>query len=266
MIVPTSCKQREIYQLRVGDKPNRRIMAAQSKLVLLPDELLLLILYLLPFNARKSFTVHPYTAICIKSLTLQNMVISDDVWTTVTTMQCLDTLRLHSVQFANTISPNKVVQLQRVCVAGSTNFRPVLTFIVSHLRRFWYLEIHGYNACTFRDRENVRTSLTPSDGLMCISVNGAIGRACATLPNILNLSTVTTLDINVRLGAHLIQMTLDAVAATLTDLVLRNIGRYEIVCKTDLAFSCRCYPPDADKYALTQKCMLYIRHNILRFQ
>ena len=136
----------------------------------------------------------------------------------------LDTLCLHAVQFTTSISPMDVVHLQRVCVAGITNFRPALEFILTHLREFWYLEIHGYNPCTFRDRINLRTVPMPPDTLRYINVNGAIGRICATLPNVMNLSSVTTVDINVQLGGHLIQMTLDSVASTLTDLVLRNIG------------------------------------------
>ena len=224
-------------------------MSVQSKLLLLPDELLLFMGQLLTFEAEKAlrscnrrlfrlftptvcvsftisgpFTIHPYTAGCIKSLTLKRTVVSEELWRTMTSIRHLDTLRLHAVQFASTISPMNVVRLQRVCVAGITNFRPALQFILTHLRQFWYLEIHGHNPCTFRDRINLRTVPMPADALRYINVNGAIGRVCATLPNVMNLSSVTTVDINVQLGGHLIQMTLDSVANTLTDLVLRNIG------------------------------------------
>ena len=234
-----------------------RHMAAQSKLLLLPDELLLFIIQLLTFSADKALrscnrrlfrlitptvcislivsgplTIHPYTATCIKSLTLHHVVMSDEVWTAVTNMRHLDTLRLHSVQFSNTISSTKLVRLQRVCIAGVTNFRPALQFIVARLRHFWYLEIHGSNRCSFPDRRTLRISAIPSDALQYINVNGAIGRVCATLPSVVNLSSVTTVDINVQLGNHLIQMTLDSVANTLTDLVLRNIGAsvYRLKC------------------------------------
>ena len=64
----------------------------------------------------------------------------------------------------------------------------------------------------------------PTDALWYINVNGAVGQVCATLPNVMNLSNITTVDINVQLGGHLIQMTLDSVSNTLMDLVLRNIG------------------------------------------
>ena len=245
--VPKPAHRRTIYDTIYEGMLQR--MAVQSKLLLLPDELLLLVVQALAFNAEKAlricncrlfylctptvclsltvsgpFTIHPYMATCVKSFTLTHTVMSDKVWKSVTTMHHLDTLRLHSVQFTNAISPSKIVCLQRVCVAGITNFRPALQFIVTHLHQFWYLEIHGSNACTFRDRINVRTSPMPFDALQYINVNGAIGRVCATLPSIMNLASVTAVDINVQLGGHLIQMTLDSVANTLTDLVLRNIG------------------------------------------
>ena len=227
----------------------RKRMAVQSKLLLLPDELLLFIGQLSTFDAEKAlrscnrtlfrlltptvcvsltmsgpFTIHPYTATCIRSLTLNRTVMSDALWITVTTIHRLETLRLHSVQFTNPMSPTKLVHLQRVCLAGITNFRPALQFILARLRQFWYLKIHGYNPCTFRERISLRASSMPSDALRYINVNGAIGRVCATLPKLMNLSYVTTIDINVQLGGHLIQMTLDCVAKTLMDLVLRNIG------------------------------------------
>ena len=149
-------------------------MAVQSKLLLLPDELLLLLVHLVTLSAGKAlrscnchlfrlftptvcvalsvsgpFTIHPYTATCIKSLTLSRTVLSDKLWRTVTAICHLDTLRLHSIQFTNTISVTDVVYLQCVCVAGITNFQPALQFILAHLHHFWYLEIHGSNWCAF---------------------------------------------------------------------------------------------------------------------
>ena len=235
-------------------------MPAQSKLLALPSELLHEIVQNLPTRTLKILrstdrllwtVVTPYTMVhvkvaapfpadgieswrsmqcytltCIRVLTLEHLLIDDAVWEVVCNMDRLEDLRLHYVQVQVCLPATTFnVSLCHICVSGVTNFRPIMTFVQTFCRNFWYLELHGYNVCRFPSRRLKSTNANKIGSVLSTAaIHGVIGRAFATLPKTISLEHLTTLDINIQLGSHLIQLTLNAVGATLEHLILRNIG------------------------------------------